>query len=71
MKSKIGWQWSENTLKAIIANIIIRKYEYEEELEANDEFGKGVVAGYTYVIDSIKNEIESRGYDFEEFMKSK
>lgn len=71
MKSKIGWQWSEDTLKAIIANIIIRKYEYEEELEANDEFGKGVVAGYTYVIDSIKNELECRGYDFEEFMKVK
>lgn len=69
MKSKIGWKWTEDTLKAIIANIIIRKNEYEEELEDNDDFGEGVVAGYTYVIDSIKNELECRGYDFNEFMK--
>ena len=71
MKSKIGWKWTEDTLKAIIANIIIRKYEYEEEFESDNEFGKGVVAGYAYVIDSIKNELECRSYDFEEFMKAK
>lgn len=69
MKSKIDWKWSEETLKAIILDIVERKEDYEKEL--NSEFDEGVIAGYEFVLDSIKNELEVRGYDFNEWIKDK
>lgn len=66
MKSEIGWEWSEDTLKSIIINIIQRRDEYRDE--ANTEFEKGVAAGYDYILDSIKNELECRGYNFEDWI---
>lgn len=69
MKSKIDWKWSEETLKAIIMYIVERKEDYEKEL--NSEFDEGVIAGYEFVLDSIKNELEVRGYDFNDWIKDK
>ncbi|MDU6063689.1 MAG: hypothetical protein ACLUJM_01430 [Finegoldia sp.] len=69
MKSKIDWKWSEETLKAIIMDIVERKEDYEKEL--NSEFDEGVIAGYEFVLDSIKNELEVRGYDFNDWIKDK
>lgn len=65
MKSSIDWQWSEDTLKELISQIIERKAEYEKEMET--DFDKGVIAGYGYVLDSIKNFLDVRGYDFKDF----
>ncbi|MDD6905943.1 MAG: hypothetical protein PUI98_03805 [Finegoldia magna] len=69
MKSKIDWKRSEETLKAIIMDIVERKEDYEKE--SNSEFDEGVIAGYEFVLDSIKNELEVRGYDFNEWIKDK
>lgn len=69
MKSKIDWKRSEETLKAIIMDIVERKEEYEKE--SNSEFDEGVIAGYEFVLDSIKSELEVRGYDFNEWIKDK
>lgn len=69
MKSKIDWKWSEETLKAIIMDIVERKEDYEKEL--NSEFDEGVIAGYEFVLNSIKNELEVRGYDFNDWIKDK
>lgn len=69
MKSKIDWKRSEETLKAIIMDIVDRKEEYEKE--SNSEFDEGVIAGYEFVLDSIKSELEVRGYDFNEWIKDK
>lgn len=66
MKSQIDWKWSEDTLKSIISDIVVRKKEYENETDS--EFDEGVIAGYEFVLDSIKNELEVRGYDFDEWM---
>lgn len=67
MKSKIDWKRSEETLKAIIMDIVERKEDYEKE--SNSEFDEGVIAGYEFVLDSIKNELEVRGYDFNDWIK--
>ncbi|OXZ29882.1 hypothetical protein B9N57_07660 [Finegoldia magna] len=69
MKSKIDWKRSEETLKAIIMDIVERKEDYEKE--SNSEFDEGVIAGYEFVLDSIKNELEVRGYDFNDWIKDK
>ena len=62
------WQWSEETLKLIIKNIFDRKNEYVKELD-DSEYSRGLISGYEFVLDSIKNELEVRGYSFEEFIK--
>ena len=69
MKPKIDWKRSEETLKAIIMDIVERKEDYEKE--SNSEFDEGVIAGYEFVLDSIKNELEVRGYDFNDWIKDK
>ena len=69
MKSKIDWKWSEETLQEIIMDIVERKEEYEKE--SSSEFDEGLIAGYEFVLDSIKNELEVRGYDFNEWIKDK
>lgn len=69
MKSKIDWKRSEETLKAIIMDIVEWKEEYEKE--SSGEFDEGVIAGYEFVLESIKNELEVRGYDFNEWIKDK
>ncbi|WBW49563.1 hypothetical protein O6R05_06085 [Peptoniphilus equinus] len=62
------WNWSEDTLKAIIKNIVERKNEYVEEKDGSD-YSLGVIDGYAFILDSIKNELEARGFDFEEWIK--
>ena len=69
MKSKIDWKRSEETLQEIIMDIVERKEEYEKE--SISEFDEGLIAGYEFVLDSIKNELEVRGYDFNEWIKDK
>lgn len=61
------WTWSQETLKAIIADIIDRKAKYEKEAET--DLDKGIALGYQFVLDSIKNQLESRGYNFEDWIK--
>ena len=69
MKSKIDWKRSEETLKAIIMDIVEWKEEYEKE--SSGKFYEGVIAGYEFVLESKKNELEVRGYDFNEWIKDK
>ncbi len=61
------WTWSQETLKAIIADIIDRKAKYEKEAET--DLDKGIALGYQFVLDSIKNQLEARGYNFEDWIK--
>lgn len=61
------WTWSQETLKAIIADIIDRKAKYEKE--AKTDLDKGIALGYEFVLDSIKNQLEARGYNFEDWIK--
>lgn len=61
------WTWSQETLKAIIADIIDRKAKYEKEAET--DLDKGIALGYEFVLDSIKNQLEARGYNFEDWIK--
>lgn len=60
------WIWSQETLKAIIADIIDRKEIYENE--AKTDIDKGIALGYEFVLDSIKNQLEARGYNFEDWL---
>lgn len=60
------WTWSQETLKAIIADIIDRKEKYE--IEAKTDIEKGIALGYEFVLDSIKNQLEARGYNFEDWL---
>ncbi|MDU7501770.1 hypothetical protein ACF3OI_09335 [Finegoldia magna] len=69
MKSKIDSKRSEEILKAIIMDIAVRKEEYEKE--SSGEFDESVIAGYEFVLESKKNELEVRGYDFNEWIKDK
>ena len=61
------WEWSQDTLKAIIARIIDRDNNREGE-EKND-FNDGRHLAYYEIIEIIKNDLEVRGYNFEDFMK--
>lgn len=61
------WTWSQETLKAIIADIIDRKAKYEKE--AKTDIDKGIALGYEFVLDSIKNQLEARGYNFEDWLE--
>ena len=45
------------------------KEEYEKE--SSGEFDESVIAGYEFVLESKKNELEVRGYDFNEWIKDK
>lgn len=69
MKKSEDWNWSAETLKEIIRDISNRRDEYVKEND-NSEYSKGVIDGYTFVLDSIKNELEGRGYDFRNWIDS-
>lgn len=61
------WNWTESTLASIVKRIIDRNNDNKGE--GDNDFNRGRHEGYWEVIDMIKNDIESRGYDFDEFMK--
>lgn len=67
MTKNEDWTWTQETLKAIIERIIERRDEYENEKK--NDFDAGVVMGYNFVLDMFKNDLEFRGYNFDEFMK--
>lgn len=67
IKSENGWEWTKDTLKVIIGRIQKRSEEAEEE--GNSEFDQGRQLAFYEVLDMIKNDLESRGYTFEDFMK--
>ena len=69
MKKSEDWNWSAETLKEIIRDISNRRDEYVKEND-NSEYSKGVIDGYIFVLDSIKNELEGRGYDFRNWIDS-
>lgn len=60
------WNWSQETLKAIIQQIVERKEEYEKNIK--NDIDQGIVLGYEFVLDSIKNQLEARGYNFEDWL---
>jgi len=60
------WTWTQETLKSIISRVIQRRDEYEKEKQ--NDFDAGIVMGYDFVIDMFKNDLEGRGYNFDEFM---
>ncbi|MDO5017826.1 MAG: hypothetical protein Q4E02_00845 [Lagierella massiliensis] len=69
MDSNKQWKWSEDTLRTIILQIIERKEEYEKEI--SNLYDQGVVDGYNFVVDSIKSQLEARGYEFEQWLEDK
>lgn len=60
------WNWSQETLKAIIEVLIDRKEYWKQNIKS--DFDEGVVAGYIFALDSIKNQLEVRGYNFEDWL---
>ena len=64
-----NWNWSEETMKAIIQDIYVRKEKYA--VEAKTDIDKGIAMGYEFVLDSIKNQLEARGYKFEDWLANK
>lgn len=64
-----NWNWSEETMKAIIQDIAVRKEKYENE--AKTDIDKGIAMGYEFVLDSIKNQLEARGYNFEDWLANR
>ncbi len=60
------WTWSQETLKAIIEVLIESKESWEKDIKS--DFDEGVVAGYIFALDSIKNQLEVRGYNFEDWL---
>ena len=61
------WNWSQETLKAIIEVLIDNREYWEQNIKS--DFDQGVVMGYEFALDSIKNQIEARGYNFEDWLK--
>ena len=60
------WTWSQETLKAIIEVLIDSKESWEQNIKS--DFDERVVAGYAFALDSIKNQLEVRGYNFEDWL---
>lgn len=61
------WNWTESTLVAIVKRVMERNEDTKGE--EDNAFNRGRHQGYWEVIDMIKNDIESRGYDFDDFMR--
>lgn len=61
------WNWSQETLKAIIEVLIDNREYWEQNIKS--DFDQGVVMGYEFALDSIKNQLEARGYKFEDWLK--
>ncbi|MFR9278407.1 hypothetical protein C7381_105141 [Ezakiella coagulans] len=61
------WNWSQETLKAIIEVLIDNREYWEQNIKS--DFDQGVVMGYEFALDSIKNQLEARGYNFEDWLK--
>ena len=61
------WNWSQETLKAIIEVLIDNREYWEQNIKS--DFDHGVVMDYEFALDSIKNQIEARGYNFEDWLK--
>lgn len=61
------WNWSQETLKAIIEVLIDNKEYWKQNIKS--DFDQGVVMGYEFALDSIKNQLEVRGYKFEDWLK--
>ncbi len=65
IKSEYDWVFSQDTLIDIISRIIKRGDEVKKE--ASTEFNDGRKLAYYEVVDIIKNELEGRGFDFNDF----
>ena len=61
------WNWSQETLKAIIEVLIDNKEYWEQNIDS--ETVQGIVMGYEFALDSIKNQLEVRGYNLEDWLK--
>lgn len=59
------WCLSEDTLKSIISRIQ-QRYE-EEKRECNNDYEQGVADGLGFAIDMIKNDLEGRNLNAEDF----
>lgn len=46
--------------------LIESKESWEKDIKS--DFDEGVVAGYIFALDSIKNQLEARGYNFEDWL---
>ena len=69
IESKFGWKFSIKTLESIINRII----EARDQLKQNtkkDDYSIGLLDGYNQCLDMIKNDLESRGYDFNDFLNN-
>lgn len=69
IKSNIDWEFTEDTLKSIIIRILERKNELQIEFVKKTDYEIGVLDGYFQCIDMIKNDLESRGFEFDDFLQ--
>lgn len=65
--NNISWQFSEDTLISIIERIVQRKTELDKELNTKTDYNIGLLDGYSQCIDMIKNDLEGRGFNIEDF----
>lgn len=65
--NNISWQFSEDTLISIIERIVQRKEELAKELSTKTDYNIGLLDGYAQCIDMIKNDLEGRGFNIEDF----
>ena len=64
-----NWNFDEDTLKTIVNRIIERWKEYENESKNGNvsEYRQGLLDGYAQCLDMIENDLESRGYNVDDF----
>lgn len=64
-----NWNFDEDTLKTIVNRIIERWKEYENESKNENvsEYRQGLLDGYAQCLEMIENDLESRGYNVDDF----
>lgn len=67
MSDKNSWNFSEETLKSMIARIQRRLDDNVKEAKTNDIYSIGVVDGMKNAIDMIKNDLEVRHLNPKDF----
>lgn len=67
MSDKSNWNFSEETLKSMIARIQKRLDDNVKESKTNDIYSIGVVDGMKNALDMIRNDLEVRNLNPKDF----
>ncbi|WP_282919122.1 hypothetical protein [Levyella massiliensis] len=67
MSDKSNWNFSEETLKSMIARIQKRLDDNVKESKTNDIYSIGVVDGMKNALDMIRNDLEGRNLNPRDF----